>query len=124
MVNKPEEPISLEKEEPLEEGTRSSWFSESSVTLWVVISFIAGISSLFVWWGINAVLAIVTGHIALRKLKSTPTDTHNRTLTLIGLISGYVGLGFMLLAVIFAIVAVLLTVMFVWLATTFNMIVS
>ena len=94
---------------------------DPNLTAWSVVALVLGLSSLFFWFGINAIAAVVVGHVALKKLKVRPYDKQNKVFSIIGLISGYIGLGLVLFSVIFAVLSVVLTAIFLWLLTIFGM---
>jgi len=94
---------------------------DPNLTAWSVVALVLGLSSLFFWFGINAIAAVVVGHIALKKLKVRPYDKQNKVFSIIGLISGYLGLGLVLFSVIFTVLSVVLTAIFLWLLTIFGM---
>ena len=69
---------------------------------WAIVSLVCGIVW-FMW--IGSIVAIVTGHVALREIRSR--NMAGRGLAIAGLILGYLGVAILLLYVLFFVVVFL-----------------
>jgi hypothetical protein len=67
-----------------------------------VVSLVAGIANFVLLFGVGAIVAVITGHIALRQLRTN--GENGRGLALTGVILGWVGVGLTLLGVIFFVI--------------------
>ena len=92
---------------------------DTSIPVWAILSFALGISSLFFWVGINAIGAVIAGHIALKKLKALPEDKQNKVFSIVGLTSGYIGIALFVLPIIATIAGVVLLAIVLWIVSIF-----
>ncbi|MFJ6652546.1 DUF4190 domain-containing protein [Microbacterium sp. NPDC091313] len=67
-----------------------------------VVALVAGIANYILLFGVGAVVAVITGHIALKQLRTS--GENGRGMALTGVILGWVGVGLTLLGVVFLIV--------------------
>lgn len=68
-------------------------------------SLVTGILSLTLCGTVAAIVAVITGHMALNRAKTLPPQLARRGMALTGLILGYVSIGLTVLVVIIAIIS-------------------
>jgi hypothetical protein len=64
-----------------------------------VVSLIAGILGLTIAWGLGSLVAIITGTMALREIRTQPEATGGEGTARAGVVLGWVGLGLTVLVV-------------------------
>ncbi len=58
-----------------------------------VVSLVAGILGLSVFWGLGSLVAVITGTMALREIAAQPSVVGGATAARVGRVLGWVGIG-------------------------------
>lgn len=90
----------LEQTQQLQQNIVVNGVSNSSAA---IVSFVFGLVGIFSsWWlfGIPSIVAIITGHIARSNIKASEGKLDGGGLALVGLILGYLTIGFYLLVIV------------------------
>ena len=74
----------------------------NNLAIW---SLVTGILSLTLCGTVAAIVAVITGHMALNRAKMLPPQLARRGMALTGLILGYVSIGLTIVFIIFAIIS-------------------
>lgn len=64
-----------------------------------MVSLVAGILGLSIFWGLGSLVAVITGTVALREISAQPTLFGGSGTAKAGLVLGWVGIGLTLLIV-------------------------
>jgi len=58
-----------------------------------VVSLVAGILGLSVFWGLGSLVAVITGTMALREITAQPSVVGGARTARVGLVLGWIGIG-------------------------------
>lgn len=75
--------------------------ASNGLAIW---SLVTGILSLTLCGTVAAIVAVITGHLALNRAKTMPPQLARRGMAMTGLILGYISIGLTVLIIIFAII--------------------
>ncbi len=87
-------------------GDPGPLYIEPQNSVFAIISLVGGIAGFFIVPVIGQIIGIIFGHMALNEIKNANGRLTGRSLAMAGLITSYIGLGLIVLVILFFIVMV------------------